>query len=153
MPSLHTASALMIYLAVRDSPVWHRIIGAIVALCIVVSTLALGEHYAVDLFAAFPLVLLVRGLCAIYLPAGQAARRNAILAGAILTGLWILTIRCGPASLDMPALIRILAGLSVIVPVILEHALAKRESASNLQQADRNLSLPWRVGINATGSL
>jgi hypothetical protein len=130
MPSLHTASALLMYLALRNSPAWHRVIGAFVVLCILASTLALGEHYAVDLIAAFPLVLLVRGVCAIYLPAGQPARRNAILMGGILTGLWVLTVRGAPVSLELPGLIRILACLSLAAPILLERKLAKAESFS-----------------------
>jgi len=142
MPSLHMAFALLMYLALRESPVWHRIIGAFVVLCIFVSTLALGEHYAVDLIAAFPLVLLVRGLCAIYLPAGQPARHKAILVGGILTGLWVLTIRCSPISLEWPNLIRLLAGLSVIAPILLERKLAKIEHSSGLQRDLASLSAP-----------
>jgi hypothetical protein len=130
MPSLHTASALLMYLALRNSPAWHRVIGAFVVLCILVSTLALGEHYAVDLIAAFPLVLLVRGVCAVYLPAGEPARRNAMLIGGILVGLWVLTVRCAPVSLELPDFIRVLACVSVAAPILFEHQLAKIECLS-----------------------
>jgi hypothetical protein len=129
MPSLHTASGLLMYLAVRQSPIWHRLIAIVVVACILVSTLALGEHYAVDLIAAFPLVLLVRGLCAPYLPLVQPARLHAILAGAALTGLWILAVRCGPVSLELPNLIRALALLSLAAPILLERRLAQAEQA------------------------
>jgi hypothetical protein len=121
------------FLALRESPLWHRAVGAVVALCIMFSTLALGQHYAVDLIAAFPLVLLARGVCAIYLPVSLPARRNAILAGGILIGLWVLAVRGGPVSLALPGLIRLLACLSVAVPILLERRLAKCEQSSLLQ--------------------
>jgi len=133
MPSLHTASALLMFLALRQSPLWQRMIGAVVVLCIMASTLALGEHYAVDLIAAFPLVLFARGLSAIYLPISLPARRNAILAGGILIALWVLAVRCGPVSLELPVFIRILAGLSVAASILLERMLAQAEHSTIAQ--------------------
>ena len=133
MPSLHTASALLMFLALRASPLWHRMIGAVVVLCIMVSTLALGEHYAVDLIAAFPLVLLARGLSAIYLPASLPARRNAVLAGGALIALWVFAVRCGPISLELPGFIPLLAGLSLAAPILLERRLAKAEHSDTVQ--------------------
>ncbi len=142
MPSLHTATALLLFLALRESPLWHRMIGAIVVLCIMASTLALGEHYPVDLIAAFPLVLFARGLSAIYLPLSLPARRDAILAGGILTGLWVLSVRYGTVSLAIPAFIRVLACVSVAAPILLERRLAKIEYSSRaLRSADNSPSL------------
>jgi len=128
------------FLALRESPLWHRAIGAVVVLCIVTSTLALGEHYAVDLIAAFPLVLLVRGVSATYFPLNLPARRDAILAGGILIGMWVLTVRYGPVSLELPEFIRILACLSLIVSILLERRLAKTEHSSLAQRSPDNSS-------------
>jgi hypothetical protein len=131
MPSLHTASALLIILALRDSPIWQRIPGIFIAIGIIISTLALGEHYAVDLIAAFPLVLLVRGLGAICLPLNDRSRYRAILAGGLLTFLWILTVRGAPLSLQMPDLIRLLAVASLVISGLLEHQLTTAEILSD----------------------
>lgn len=132
MPSLHTASALLIYLALGNSPAWQRVAGAFLVLFTMFSVLALGEHYAVDLIAAFPLVLLGRGISAIALPFGTPSRRNAIMMGGMLIGLWVLTVRCASVSLEMPGLIRLLACLSLAAPILLERELAKTERFSPL---------------------
>jgi hypothetical protein len=126
MPSLHAGSAILIYLATRRSPSWHRLAGVLIVLSTLISTLGLGEHYAVDWIAALPVVLFARGASAVWLPVFMPARRNAILLGLMLTALWVLAVRL-PQSLEFPWTIEVLAGLSIFLPVRLEWLLARAE--------------------------
>jgi hypothetical protein len=127
MPSLHAASALLIYLAVRQSAWWYRMLGSLSAICIMMSTLALGEHYAVDLIAAFPLILCIRGLCAANVPLACPARYQAVIGGAVLISLWCLAVRNGYFSLQAPWALDLLGVSSLLVPITLERLLYNRE--------------------------
>jgi len=123
MPSLHAASAMLICLALRSSPIWHRALGGLILLSTLVSTLGLGQHYAVDWVAALPLVLWARGVSTIWLPLRQAARCDAIITGITLTAGWVLVVRYGQFGLDNAWIIRALALVSVAVPLLLERRL------------------------------
>jgi hypothetical protein len=127
VPSLHATWCILAFLALRHSPLWHRLLGLIFVLVIFVVTLGLGQHYTIDWLAAFPLVLLVRGLCALTVPLDSAPRRDAILTGVLLIGLWALVIRGAPESLYHPALIWLLAALSAALPFFLQRRLGKAE--------------------------
>ncbi len=123
MPSLHAAASLLIWLGLRHSPWWHRFLAGCLVVSTLVSTLGLGQHYAVDWVAALPLVLWARGVSTIWLPLRQAARCDAIIAGITLTAGWVLVVRYGQFGLDNAWIIRALALLSVAVPLLLERRL------------------------------
>src|SRR5262249_55401440 len=61
------------------------------------STLALGEHYLVDLVAAVPFVVALQALCTTGLSWENRARRNAMLWGFGLTLSWCFVLRYGLA--------------------------------------------------------
>jgi len=128
MPSLHTTWLVLVFLALRHSPLWARLTGAALLAATLLATLGFGEHYAVDLIAALPLVLLVRGICAADLPASAPARRNAVLGGAALLAFWVLAVRGYTVSLAHPGLVRLLALASLALPVWLERKLAGAEA-------------------------
>jgi hypothetical protein len=130
VPSLHATWGILAFLALRHSPVWHKLLGFMFVAVILVVTLGLGQHYAIDWLAAFPLVLLVRGLCALTLSPGAAPRRDAVLTGAWLIGLWALVIRAAPWTLHVPVLIWLLAVASTMLPFWLERRLAKAEDTA-----------------------
>ena len=143
MPSLHAAWAIVIVLALRHSPLWHKILGALFLASIVISTLGLGGHYTVDWLGALALVLLVRGVCALHLPLATAARRDAILIGAALLMCWIITVRGAPFTLGYPGGIRLLAIASVILPVWGEIRLARAER----EQRHASMAVPQGVPV------
>jgi hypothetical protein len=151
MPSLHAATAILAYLALRECPIWQRSIGGLIVVSTLCSTLGLGEHYTVDWVAAFPLVLFVRGVAAVYLPIFSPARLNAIAVGFLLETLWVVAVRGAPYSLAFTELIRALALASLILPFILELQLAQVE---RLERADSisddfaqlRQNLPFKTG-------
>lgn len=128
MPSLHTTWLVLVFLALRHSPLWARLTGAVLLAATLLATLGFGEHYAVDLIAALPLVLLVRGICAADLPACAKTRRHAVLGGAVLLAFWVLAVRGYTVSLAHPGLVRLLALASLALPVWLERKLAGAEA-------------------------
>ena len=130
IPSLHAAWAITAFLALRHSPPWHRLLGLAFVFAILVVTLGLGQHYTIDWLVAFPLVLLVRGLCAISLGISNAPRRLSVITGTLLIALWALTIRGAPATLVHPSLIWALAIASCLLPLWLGRRLARAEDNS-----------------------
>ena len=145
MPSLHAAWAIVIVLALRHSPLWHKILGALFLASIVIATLGLGGHYTVDWLGALALVLLVRGVCALHLPLATAARRDAILIGAALLVCWIIAVRGAPVTLGYPGGIRLLAIASAILPVSVwgEIRLARAER----EQRHVSMAVPQGVPV------
>ncbi len=92
--------------------------GAFLALTCL-STLALGEHYLLDLVVAAPFVLVVRGLCAAGAP--ERARRAAVGGGALMLLTWGLAIR-GDAGRVLPPDV----GVTAMVATVLASALLER---------------------------
>jgi hypothetical protein len=127
MPSLHTATAILIVLALRDSPLWQRALGLALAVSIVLSTIVLGEHYIVDLIAACPLVLFVRSISAINLPLRDPARQTGIIVGAVMMAGWIACIHAGSFVVRTPDILPVLAGASVLAFLVLEPRLHRAE--------------------------
>jgi len=86
MPSLHMAWAVAMCLSVADrGPRW-RLAFAAFAVLTAYATLALGEHYLVDLVIAVPFALAVHAACD---AASLRAPRRALLGGAVLTAAWL----------------------------------------------------------------
>jgi spermidine synthase len=95
VPSMHLAWALALWLGARVLGVpWVRALFAAWLGLTVLSTLAMGEHYLVDLVVAVPLVVGVLALCALDVP-WRGARARAVLAGMALTLAWIAMLRFG----------------------------------------------------------
>jgi hypothetical protein len=126
-PSLHAVWAILIWLALKDSPVWQRVFGFGFLLATLVATLGFGEHYAVDWVAALPLVLLVRGICCTSLPVTAAIRLGTIILGGIILALWVAVVRGVPETLALPWDVRVLGLASVVLPVFAEHWLTRQE--------------------------
>jgi predicted membrane-bound spermidine synthase len=95
VPSMHFAWALALWLSARYLGVpWVRALFAAWLGLTVLSTLAMGEHYLIDLVVAVPLVIGVLALCALELP-WKGARARAVWVGLGLTLAWILILRFG----------------------------------------------------------
>lgn len=133
MPSLHATWALLVFLALKNSPNWHERLGMVLVIATMLGTLGFGEHYAVDWIAAFPLALLVRGLCAFSLPIWDFTRKFSIVIGAALIFLWIAAVRGAPVSLGDPFMIRILALCSIVLPFVFERKLARSEQYNGVE--------------------
>src|SRR5208283_3383923 len=59
------------------------------------STLALGEHYLVDLVVALPFTLVFQAAWTVSIPFAQSVRRGPLIVGAMLTLAWFLFLRYG----------------------------------------------------------
>ncbi len=153
IPSLHAAWTISAFLALRHSPPWHRLIGFAFILVVIVVTLGSGIHYSIDWLSAFPLVLLVRGLCAVSVSSNNPPRRHAVLAGTLLIALWVLAIRGAPVSLMYPSLIWALAIASCLLPLWLGRRLAIAEDgvSEEFGFTQGSFSLSQRPVHNDTG--
>lgn len=120
VPSLHATWAMLTFLALRRSPVWHRVLGATFVLSTLLATIGSGLHYLVDWVVALPLVALVRALGLQAGPQANGLRIRAILWNATLLGAWVLVLRGSPATLEHIAPVQGLALLSMAVPIWLE---------------------------------
>lgn len=100
MPSLHTAWALLVFIAAWPMGPWLRLVGGVFLAGTVAATLALGEHYLVDLIVAVPFVVVVEGLAANpFAKARRCASLQAIAGGLAMVAVWFLAIRFGTESL------------------------------------------------------
>lgn len=133
MPSMHFTWALLIWLALRDSPWWQRPLATGFIGLTILATLGFGEHYLVDLVSAFPFVLLVRALCCAGVHWRAPERWRGALFGLVALLLWVAFIFAAPWSLALPWAVRGLAAFSVVGAVVLEARLNQAERGAVLQ--------------------
>jgi len=95
LPSLHVTWALLTFWICRDLR-WGRWIAGAFLICTALSTMVVGEHYLVDVIAAFPLTLIVWQVCVGEGYLGHPRRVLAIAGGALMLLLWIAAIRVAP---------------------------------------------------------
>ncbi|QOY88685.1 phosphatase PAP2 family protein [Paludibaculum fermentans] len=95
MPSLHFASALGCYWVLRHARRVYRAVAGVFLLGTFFATLALGEHYQIDLIVAVPFTLTFLAGWVHALPWKAAERRAAVIGGCLLTGLWLGLLRWG----------------------------------------------------------
>jgi PAP2 superfamily len=125
MPSLHATWTILCLLALRHSPVWHRILGVTYVSVTLISTVGSGYHYFLDWIVALPLVLLIRSVTSDIRPLG--VRGASFFVGSALLGAWIIVIRCADIFVSFPTALDLLIALSIVAPVLLETTLFKRE--------------------------
>lgn len=127
MPSMHFGWALALWLnAAFLNVAWARGLFAILLGLTAVATLALGEHYLIDLVVAIPLVVAVQALCSSGIPWTSAERRNAAIWGFALTALWIVGLRIGMDVLvSVPGLLWLAVIATVVAGIGLYRPLAK----------------------------
>jgi len=95
MPSLHLAGALAIWWNSRHWSRWGRLLAGLFLWTTVFSTLALGEHYLVDLVVAVPFTLIFQAAWTVSVPFAQPVRRWPLVVGASLTFAWFVALRYG----------------------------------------------------------
>jgi hypothetical protein len=93
MPSLHFGAALLVWWNSRIWPAWARTLVAIFLLATAFSTLALGEHYLVDLAVAFPFALAFQAAWTKAVPLASKMRYVPLLGGVALTVVWLVLLR------------------------------------------------------------
>jgi len=95
MPSLHMAGALAIWWNSRLWPQWGRVLTFFFLCVTIFSTLALGEHYLVDLVVAVPFTLIFQAAWTVSVPFADSVRRKAVLVGTMVTAGWFGMLRYG----------------------------------------------------------
>lgn len=93
MPSLHMTWVLLAWWYSRGLSVWERAIAMAFVVFTVFATMGIGEHYSIDLVAAFPFAVFLRGLCALGLRWNDRARVAAVAYGLLVTLGWIGALR------------------------------------------------------------
>ncbi|MGB8784824.1 MAG: phosphatase PAP2 family protein [Terriglobales bacterium] len=95
MPSLHLAGALVIWWNSCSWPRWGRWLAGLFVWATIFATLALGEHYLVDLVVAVPFTLVFQALWTVSIPLAQPARRTPLVVGIVLNVAWLVSLRYG----------------------------------------------------------
>jgi hypothetical protein len=93
IPSLHMAWVLLVWWYSRGLSWWDRAIAFAFLFFTALATLGTGEHYFVDLVAAFPFALLMESLCEFSLPVRNRQRVLAFAFGFLATLAWLLALR------------------------------------------------------------
>lgn len=127
MPSLHATWVILCFLALRTSPLWHRILGALYVTVTFVFTLGFGFHYLLDWVVALPLVLFIRSItsdCEMH-----GIRVVSIIVSAIYIFSWIYILRNTQVFIKLDAFLDILIVSTIVVPVWLEYKMNKEENS------------------------
>jgi hypothetical protein len=95
MPSLHMSWALLSWWACRERPTLRWVMLTF-ALLTAIATLAYGEHYLIDLAAAFPFSLAIWFLCMEETPFSNPARIFPLIGGSLGFVGWIWVLRFAP---------------------------------------------------------
>jgi hypothetical protein len=136
MPSLHLAGALVIWWNSRLWPRWGRLLAGFFLWATIFSTLALGEHYLVDLVVALPFTLIFQAAWTVSVPLQQSVRRTPLVVGTMLTLAWYVLLRYGlRLFLISPVITWSLILLTVCWCLVLEKKLSAAARAGELLPA------------------
>jgi hypothetical protein len=97
-PSLHLAWALLAWWYSSGTTSWTERFATVFLAGTAVATLALGEHYFVDLVVAFPFALMVDALCRFNVKISSFYRWGSILSGLALLLGWTALLRLEPVA-------------------------------------------------------
>ena len=118
MPSLHMAWALLIWWALRDRRI-VRWIALTFACCTALATLGGGEHYLVDLIAAFPFALAVWSLSMGDPPFSDPRRLLPFAGSCAALLLWIDCIRFDPTLFQISPVLTWAASLAIVAGTLI----------------------------------
>lgn len=93
IPSLHFGAALLVWWNSRIWPSWGRALAGLFLLVTGFSTLALGEHYLIDLVVVFPFALAFQAAWTKAVPWASRARYLPLIMGCALTIAWYVLLR------------------------------------------------------------
>jgi hypothetical protein len=96
-PSLHLGWALLALWYSECLSRRTRLAMAIFFVGTVFATLGLGEHYFVDLVAAFPFALMLYAACALNVPISTPRRISALVGGLAMMMAWVFVLCSGAA--------------------------------------------------------
>lgn len=113
MPSLHMTWALILLWISRDLR-RGRWMAAVFAMLTMIATLSTGEHYMVDLVAAFPFALAIWNLCVGDVPLSNPRRMLCVFGGTAGYLLWIVVIRVAPGIFYLSPAVPWLAAIATI---------------------------------------
>jgi hypothetical protein len=94
-PSLHMGWALLACWYSEKLSLWSRFTLILFLAGTVLATLGLGEHYFVDLAAAFPFALMIEAGCAFLIPVFDRRRSLPFLAALLMLFGWVTLLRFG----------------------------------------------------------
>jgi hypothetical protein len=94
-PSLHLAWALLAWWYAEGLSSWTKLFLLLFLAGTVLATMGLGEHYFIDLVAAFPFALMIHAGCALHIPWLDRRRLISLLTGTLLMLAWIALLRFG----------------------------------------------------------
>jgi len=114
MPSLHVAWALLIYWHARALGGPARAAGAFWLVSTIFATLAMGQHYCVDLVVAVPFAALIDALAGGGAPARKISARGRLIATAgVLLAVWYAILLLAPPGASGGLPLRLLALVTV----------------------------------------
>ncbi len=108
MPSLHVAWALLIYWHARTLGTPARAAGALWLGSTILATLAMGQHYFIDLVVAMPFAALIDALAGAA-PHRTSARRQLMVTTGVLLAIWYAILLLTPPGASGGLLLRLLA--------------------------------------------
>jgi len=120
-PSLHLAWALLAWWYAEGLSYLTKLFLLLFLAGTVLATLGLGEHYFIDLVAAFPFALMIHAGCALHIPWLDQRRRIPFLGGALLMVGWIALLRFGLSfAWGSPLVPWTLIGCTIVVCLVLD---------------------------------
>jgi PAP2 superfamily len=130
MPSLHFGAMLLLIWNSRQWPSLLRYAAGLLAAGVAFATLALGEHYLIDLVVAFPFMMAIQAMWTVALPLRDPRRYQPLAAGFLISAAWLIALRWAtPSFLATPALGWICVLMTIGVSVALEVRLARAASS------------------------
>ena len=126
MPSLHLGAVLLVCWNSRLCPRWGRVAAWLFLAMTAFSTLALGQHYLVDLVVAFPAMLIFHAAAMTSVPLHAPERWAPIGFGIVTTAGWLLLLRFGSALWTLPGISHFLVAGTLAGTCLLESRLAAR---------------------------
>jgi hypothetical protein len=112
VPSLHLASALLVWWNLRRLHLGLRVFTGLFLAGTTIATLGLGEHYVVDLVIAVPFALALQAGLMAPRPAPKRRRWLTVATGAALTLIWLWALRSADFVFLSPTLL--IAGLTTV---------------------------------------
>jgi hypothetical protein len=133
IPSLHMGWVLLAWWFSRGLSAVERAIVAFFVLFTIFSTMGTGEHYFIDLIAAFPFALLIEALCPYERPWRSWLRLASALFSLGLILAWFAVLRFAPhIFLISPLLPWLVCILTVASCSIFDRSLAREHPSSDL---------------------
>jgi len=131
IPSLHMGWVLLAWWFSRSLSLVERAIVAFFVVFTIFSTMGTGEHYFIDLIAAFPFALLIESLCLYERPWRSSPRLISALFSLALIFVWFAVLRYAPhIFLISPLLPWLACMLTVAACSFFDRSLARQRPSS-----------------------